>query len=105
LPGEDLRDVVCILLGISTASEVQTPGKFPEEYKLYSEHGESLKTTIRNLYGEDTTSYFRRRGNSQKNTNYILNTAKVSKLQDLRDVSSFHFARHLNGLAGVFEKI
>jgi len=38
--------VVRILLGISPAFELQTPGKFPEEYKLHSEHGESLKTTI-----------------------------------------------------------
>jgi hypothetical protein len=27
------------------AFKLQTPGKFPEEYKLHSEHGESLKTT------------------------------------------------------------
>ena len=29
----------------TSAFKLQTPGKFPEEYKLYSEHGESLKTT------------------------------------------------------------
>jgi len=26
--------------------KLQTPGKFPEEYKLHSEHGESLKTFL-----------------------------------------------------------
>jgi len=29
--------------------KLKTPGKFPEKYKLHSEHGESLKTTIRHL--------------------------------------------------------
>ena len=37
--------VVCVLLGISPASEVQMPGKFPKEHRLHSKHGESLKTT------------------------------------------------------------
>jgi hypothetical protein len=27
------------------AYKIQTPGKFPEDYILYSQHGESLKTT------------------------------------------------------------
>jgi len=31
----------------TSAFKLQTPGKIPEEYKLHSEHGESLKTTIR----------------------------------------------------------
>jgi len=31
----------------TSAFKLQTPGKFPEEYKLHSEHGESLKTTTR----------------------------------------------------------
>ena len=30
----------------TSAFKLQTPGKFPEEYKLHSEHGESLKTTV-----------------------------------------------------------
>jgi len=30
----------------TSAFKLQTPGKFPEEYKLHSEHGESLKTEI-----------------------------------------------------------
>ena len=42
------------LIPETSAFKLQTPGKFPEEYKLHSEHGESLKTTIRvyvkNLY-------------------------------------------------------
>ena len=29
----------------TSAFKLQTQGKFPEEYKLHSEHGESLKTT------------------------------------------------------------
>jgi len=29
----------------TSAFKLQTLGKFPEEYKLHSEHGESLKTT------------------------------------------------------------
>ena len=29
----------------TSAFKLQTPGKFPEEYKVHSEHGESLKTT------------------------------------------------------------
>ena len=31
----------------TSAFKLQTPGKFPEEYKLHSEHGESLKTVIK----------------------------------------------------------
>jgi hypothetical protein len=31
-----------------------TPGKYPKESTLHSQHGESLKTTLLNLYGEDT---------------------------------------------------
>jgi len=34
------------LIPETSAFKLQTPGKFPEEYKLHSEHGESLKTTI-----------------------------------------------------------
>ena len=30
-----------------------TPGKYPKEYIQYSNHGESLKSRIRHLYGED----------------------------------------------------
>ena len=29
----------------TSAFKLQTPGKFPKEYKLHYEHGESLKTT------------------------------------------------------------
>jgi len=29
----------------TSAFKLQTPGKFSEEYKPHSEHGESLKTT------------------------------------------------------------
>ena len=29
----------------TSAFKLQTPGKFPEDYKLHSEHGESLKTS------------------------------------------------------------
>ena len=94
-----VQNVVCIramgptLSPETSAFKLQTPGKFPEEYKLHSERGESLKTTIRHLYREETARNirlletrpgrwdrhwvpkrrilnFRRRGNSQKNTNY-----------------------------------
>ena len=34
----------------TSAFKLQTPGKFPEEYKLHSEHGESLKTTVPGLF-------------------------------------------------------
>ena len=30
----------------TSAFKLQTPGKFPEEYKIHSEHDESLKTTM-----------------------------------------------------------
>jgi len=30
----------------TSAYILRTPGKFPKEYLLHSEHGESLKTTI-----------------------------------------------------------
>jgi len=30
----------------TSAFKLHTPGKFPEEYKLHSEHSESLETTI-----------------------------------------------------------
>ena len=33
----------------TSAFKLQTPGKVPEEYKLHSEHGESLKTTNEKL--------------------------------------------------------
>jgi hypothetical protein len=29
----------------SAYNNIQTPGKFPEDYTIYSHHGESLKTT------------------------------------------------------------
>ena len=74
----------------TSAFILQKPGKFPKEHRLHSKHGESLKTTIRHLYGEETTMtmeptlssetsafILRCRGNSQKNIDYILNMAKV----------------------------
>jgi hypothetical protein len=38
--------VVCFLLGNSPASEIQTPGNYPEENKQHTEHDESLKSRI-----------------------------------------------------------
>ena len=35
--------VVCFLLGNTLASEIQTPGNYPEESIQHSEHGKSLK--------------------------------------------------------------
>ena len=43
----------------TSAFILRTPGKFPKEHRLHSEHGESLKTTIRHLYGEETTRSIR----------------------------------------------
>jgi hypothetical protein len=37
-----------------------TPGKYPKEHIQYSEHGESLKSTIHHLYGEDIALHIRR---------------------------------------------
>jgi len=39
-----------------SAFKLQTPGKFPEEYKLHSEHGESLKTIV--IFVSSHVSYF-----------------------------------------------
>ena len=93
-------NIECNLLGISPASEVflisnsdageipkrlhtifktwrkfeikntynQTAGKYPKDYTQYSKHGESLKSRI---------LIIRRRGNTQKITHNIQNTAKV----------------------------
>ena len=36
------------------------PGKYPKEYLQHSNHGESLKSSIRHLYGEDIASHIRR---------------------------------------------
>ena len=36
------------------------PGKYPEENIQYSNHGESLKSRIRHLYGEDIALHIRR---------------------------------------------
>jgi hypothetical protein len=38
--------VVYCLLGSSPATEIQTPGNYPEDDILHPQHGESLKTTI-----------------------------------------------------------
>jgi len=35
------------LIPETLAFKLQMPGKFPEEYKLHSEHGESLKNTVK----------------------------------------------------------
>ena len=37
----------------------QTPGNYPKENTLYSEHGESLKSRILHLYGEETVRHLR----------------------------------------------
>ena len=39
----------------TSAYILRTPGKFPKEYLLYSEHGESLKTTNYGLFKKLTT--------------------------------------------------
>ena len=34
----------------TSAFILRTPGKFPKEYRLHSEHGESLKTTSKIMF-------------------------------------------------------
>ena len=43
----------------TSAFILRTLGKFPKEHRLHSEHGESLKTTIHHLYGEEKTRSIR----------------------------------------------
>jgi len=38
------------------AYKIQTPGNYPEEIIQHSEHGESLKSRILHLYGEEKES-------------------------------------------------
>src|SRR5215469_1292483 len=40
-------------------TSTQTPGKYPKENLSLSQHGESLKTRIIHLYGEDTAAHIR----------------------------------------------
>jgi hypothetical protein len=49
-----------LTLGSETSAfKTQTPGNNPEDYTLYSQRGESLKSTISHLYGEETTKNIR----------------------------------------------
>ena len=41
----------------TSAFKLQTPGKFPEEYELHSEHGESLKTSLFLASADNIRSY------------------------------------------------
>jgi len=41
-----LTSDLCFPLGNSLASEIQTPGNYPEENIKHSKHGESLKSRI-----------------------------------------------------------
>jgi len=41
------------------ANYILTPGKYPKEHIQYSNHGKSLKSTIRHLYGEDISLHIR----------------------------------------------
>jgi hypothetical protein len=43
----------------TSAFNIQTPGKYPEETLPYLQHGESLKTTILHLYEKETASHIR----------------------------------------------
>jgi len=43
----------------SESRKIQTPGNYPEESIQHSEHGESLKSRIIHLYGEETAGYIR----------------------------------------------
>ena len=42
----------------TSAYEIQTPGNYAEENIQQTEHGESLKSRMYELYGQDTTIYF-----------------------------------------------
>src|SRR5215475_5337515 len=49
-----------LILGSETSAfNNQTPGDNPEDYIIYSQHGESLKSTITHLYGEVTARNIR----------------------------------------------
>ena len=71
----------------TSAYKIQTSRNYPEESIQHSEHGESLKSRILHLYGEETVMEqsvpkrrhikFRRRGITQKKAYNIQNTAKV----------------------------
>jgi len=41
----------------TSAFILQTPGKFPKEYRLHSKHGESLKTTKNNPVQQPVTGH------------------------------------------------
>ena len=42
----------------TSAYKIQTPGNYPEENIQHTEHDESLKSRMYELYGQDTTIYF-----------------------------------------------
>ena len=41
----------------TSAHKIQTPGNYPEENIQHTEHGESLKSRILHLYGEESARY------------------------------------------------
>ena len=43
----------------TSAIRTQMPGNYPKRNKLRLEHGESLKTRLIHLYGEETTRHIR----------------------------------------------
>src|SRR5215475_12284162 len=43
----------------TSAFNTQTPGKYPKDNLSLLQHGESLKTRIIHLYGEDTAAHIR----------------------------------------------
>ena len=43
----------------TSAVRTQTPENYPKRNKLHLEHGESLKTRLIHLYGEETTRHIR----------------------------------------------
>ena len=56
-----------------------TPGKYPKENIQYSNHGESLKSRIRHLYGEDIALYICRLEKLRIKANYNLTPGKYPK--------------------------
>jgi hypothetical protein len=63
-------------------NKIQSPGKKKKKTIQHSEQGESLKSRIHHLYGEEDVSYIRkikfsRRGITQKKAYNIQNKTKV----------------------------
>jgi hypothetical protein len=84
---------------VTETSEVKTqmPGKFPEESTLESQHGESLKTYLLNLYGEDTTKLIRLFENLRiKKTKLLSSLTFLLRCRDHNTIPQFLQFHHLS---------